>query len=192
MVGLPRLERRDAGAGRRGLVPEPFLHGAEGKRFPVRIDCAQDAEDECRRSPTGSKGAGSSRAPRRSASRSGKELLRVVGTWDDVRRDGATRRSRRVPRRAACSRACRRHAAGARSTCSTRRAAWSAGSARAAGSWRPRASRTSSRRGSSRARTRRPRAAVRLLDARVAARPLSRSRAAAAARCRSRRGARSR
>ena len=30
-----------------GSYPEPFLHGSEGKRFPVRIDCARDAADQC-------------------------------------------------------------------------------------------------------------------------------------------------
>ena len=32
-----------------GSFPEPFLHGSEGKRFPVRIDCAQDAERRLQR-----------------------------------------------------------------------------------------------------------------------------------------------
>ena len=31
-----------------GSFPEPFLSGAQGKRIPVRIDCAEDAQRECR------------------------------------------------------------------------------------------------------------------------------------------------
>lgn len=30
-----------------GSFPEPFVHGAEGKRFPVRIECADDADAAC-------------------------------------------------------------------------------------------------------------------------------------------------
>src|SRR3954452_5787382 len=30
-----------------GSYPEPFLHGSEGKRFPIRIDCGQDDRSEC-------------------------------------------------------------------------------------------------------------------------------------------------
>lgn len=30
-----------------GAFPEPFVHGAEGKRFPVRIECADDPGPAC-------------------------------------------------------------------------------------------------------------------------------------------------
>ena len=30
-----------------GSFPEPFVHGSEGKRFPVRLDCAPDTGDQC-------------------------------------------------------------------------------------------------------------------------------------------------
>src|SRR3954453_21795962 len=30
-----------------GSYPEPFVHGSEGKRFPIRIDCGQDDRSEC-------------------------------------------------------------------------------------------------------------------------------------------------
>jgi hypothetical protein len=72
-----------------GSWPEPFAHGLDGKRFPVRIDCL--GENESCSAVTGrleSEGVaasiGSAAAP------SEGELLRVVvGTWDEVRADSA-------------------------------------------------------------------------------------------------------
>ena len=45
---------RDARAARAvraivGAFPEPFLHGLEGKRFPVRVECEDAESDACRR-----------------------------------------------------------------------------------------------------------------------------------------------
>jgi hypothetical protein len=81
-----------------GSFPEPFLHGSEGKLFPVRIDCGQDAQDACEdvanrlereevTASTSAIGAGA-----------GKDVLRlVVGTWNEVREDGAARRIEQGP-----------------------------------------------------------------------------------------------
>lgn len=81
-----------------GSYPEPFLHGSEGKLFPVRIDCAQDAERTCEdvadrlqrsdvTASTSAIGAGA-----------GKDVLRfVVGKWEEVREDGAARRIEEGP-----------------------------------------------------------------------------------------------
>jgi hypothetical protein len=73
-----------------GSFPEPFAHGAEGKRFPIRIDCAQDAEDTCDRLANRLSDAGIDASKTALGAPSGKELLRfVVGRWGDVRSDGA-------------------------------------------------------------------------------------------------------
>ena len=72
-----------------GSWPEPFAHGSEGKRFPVRIDCfgadndctgvADQLEDEGVAASIGAPGA-----------RSEGDLLRVVvGAWDQVQADAA-------------------------------------------------------------------------------------------------------
>jgi hypothetical protein len=74
-----------------GSFPEPFLHGAEGKRFPVRIDCAEDAADQCQEVSERLDRAGVAPSIAALGSVSGDELLRVVvGRWEDVRGDNAT------------------------------------------------------------------------------------------------------
>jgi hypothetical protein len=76
-----------------GSFPEPFLHGAEGKRFPVRIDCAQDAADQCQEVSERLDRAGVAPSTAALGSPSGDELLRVVvGRWEDVRGDNATQK----------------------------------------------------------------------------------------------------
>jgi hypothetical protein len=73
-----------------GSFPEPFLHGSEGKRYPVRIDCAQDAESACRDVADRLEAAGVAPSTSAIGAAAGKELLRlVVGPWSEVRRDGA-------------------------------------------------------------------------------------------------------
>src|SRR4051794_15090243 len=32
-----------------GSFPEPFLHGSEGKRYPIRIDCGSESNGACNR-----------------------------------------------------------------------------------------------------------------------------------------------
>jgi hypothetical protein len=74
-----------------GSFPEPFLHGTDGKRFPVRIDCAPDATDQCEEVSRRLDRAGIAPSTAALGSEAGEELLRlVVGTWEDVRRDNAT------------------------------------------------------------------------------------------------------
>jgi uncharacterized protein DUF4430 len=74
-----------------GSFPEPFLHGAEGKRFPVRIDCAENAADQCDEVSERLDRAGVAPSTAALGSPSGDELLRVVvGRWEDVRGDNAT------------------------------------------------------------------------------------------------------
>jgi hypothetical protein len=75
-----------------GAFPEPFAHGAEGKRFPIRVDCAQSAADTCNRVVDRLDKEGVSASTTALGAPAGKELLRfVVGPWDEVRKDSATR-----------------------------------------------------------------------------------------------------
>jgi hypothetical protein len=75
-----------------GSFPEPFRNGADGKRFPVRIDCALGAEKTCRSVAERLDSAGAGASTTALGAPAGKEVLRlVVGVWDDVRRDSAAR-----------------------------------------------------------------------------------------------------
>jgi uncharacterized protein DUF4430 len=81
-----------------GSFPEPFIHGSEGKRFPVRIDCAQDAEDSCSEVAGRLEDAGISPSTTAIGAPAGEHVLRVlVGRWEDVRRDGAARQIEEGP-----------------------------------------------------------------------------------------------
>jgi hypothetical protein len=75
-----------------GAFPEPFAHGAEGKRFPIRVDCAQSAADTCRRVVDRLDKEGISASTTALGAPAGKAVLRfVVGPWDEVREDAAAR-----------------------------------------------------------------------------------------------------
>jgi hypothetical protein len=75
-----------------GSYPEPFLNGSEGKLFPVRIDCAQDARDECREVTERLDRVGVVASTTAIGAAAGENVLRVlVGRWEDVRRDAAAR-----------------------------------------------------------------------------------------------------
>jgi hypothetical protein len=72
-----------------GSWPEPFAHGFEGKRFPVRIDCL-GAEESCTGVAERLEAEGVAANIATEAARSEGEVLRVVvGTWDEVRADSA-------------------------------------------------------------------------------------------------------
>jgi uncharacterized protein DUF4430 len=73
-----------------GSFPEPFVHGIEGKRFPVRIDCGQDAGDACKGVADKLEQAGIAPSTSAIGAAAGKEVLRVmVGDWSEVRQDAA-------------------------------------------------------------------------------------------------------
>ena len=75
-----------------GSFPEPFVHGSEGKRFPVRLDCASDAQDQCSAVRERLEGAGIETAVSALGTAAGKDTLRVVvGQWATVRSDPAVR-----------------------------------------------------------------------------------------------------
>jgi hypothetical protein len=81
-----------------GSFPEPFLHGSDGKRFPVRIDCASNAADACREVAARLDKAGIAPSTAALGAVAGKELLRfVVGEWADVRADAAARQVEQGP-----------------------------------------------------------------------------------------------
>ncbi len=81
-----------------GAYPEPFLHGSEGKRFPVRLDCAPDASEECDAVRDRLEDDGVETAVSALGTAVGKDTLRVVvGEWSDVRVDGAVRKLEEGP-----------------------------------------------------------------------------------------------
>ena len=69
-----------------GAYPEPFRSGTEGKRLPVRLECA-DADDEaCSDVKEALTAAGARVSSSQLAASGGAELIRVlVGTWDELR-----------------------------------------------------------------------------------------------------------
>jgi hypothetical protein len=83
-----------------GSFPEPFLSGPQGKKIPVRIDCAEDAQRECREvrerlEATGAKVGGSGTL----GTRAGPGVLRLlVGRWAEVRVDPTARRLEKGPK----------------------------------------------------------------------------------------------
>jgi hypothetical protein len=81
-----------------GSFPEPFIHGTEGKRYPVRIDCGQDAADACRRVADKLQAAGIEPSTSAIGAAAGKEVLRlVVGKWSEVRADAASEQIEKGP-----------------------------------------------------------------------------------------------
>jgi hypothetical protein len=81
-----------------GSFPEPFLHGSEGKRYPIRIDCGQDDRRACGDVADRLEDAGIAPSTSAIGAPAGKEVLRVVvGKWDEVRQDGASEQIEQGP-----------------------------------------------------------------------------------------------
>lgn len=86
-------------AGVVGSFPEPFLSGLDGRRRPVRIECAAGAADLCDEVTARLDEAEVSAVARSALNGpAGPELLRiVVGAWPDIRRDPTVRQLERGP-----------------------------------------------------------------------------------------------
>jgi hypothetical protein len=82
-----------------GAFPEPFRSGVDGKRLPVRLDCAQNAEAVCDEVAERLQAVGVSAGRSAPGAFGGEGVLRVkVGRWADVRRDSAVRQLEDGPR----------------------------------------------------------------------------------------------
>ena len=81
-----------------GSYPEPFLHGSEGKVFPVRLDCAQNADRACTEVSDRLERAGVGASSTAIGAPAGKDVMRfVVGEWGDVRQDAAAEQIEQGP-----------------------------------------------------------------------------------------------
>jgi hypothetical protein len=75
-----------------GSFPEPFLHGSEGKRYPIRIDCGQEDSNDCGDVSDKLEAAGIAPSTSAIGAPAGKEVVRVVvGKWSEVREDAASK-----------------------------------------------------------------------------------------------------
>jgi hypothetical protein len=82
-----------------GAFPEPFVSGADGKRLPVRLDCANNAEHVCDEVAERLSDVGVNAGRSAAGSFGGVGVLRIkVGRWSDIRNDSAVRRLERGPR----------------------------------------------------------------------------------------------
>src|SRR5437588_11074946 len=65
-----------------GSFPEPFVHGAGGKRLPTTLECAQNVGAACKRAASALASAGVPAATQLLGTGSGSDSLAVVvGTW---------------------------------------------------------------------------------------------------------------
>ena len=68
-----------------GSFPEPFIHGINGRRFPVTLECASDASTACQRVTTELDSIGVKVANQAIGTGSGSDSLGViVGSWHDI------------------------------------------------------------------------------------------------------------
>jgi Domain of unknown function (DUF4430) len=69
-----------------GAYPEPFRSGTEGERLPVRLECADAADQSCKDVKAELTEAGARVSSAQLAASGGTEIIRVlVGTWDELR-----------------------------------------------------------------------------------------------------------
>jgi hypothetical protein len=82
-----------------GSFPEPFLNGIDGKRLPVRVECAVVQGDPCRTVTARLRAIGAPAAIAAIGSGGGSSTLRVlVGVWRTLDGDAAAREIARGPR----------------------------------------------------------------------------------------------
>lgn len=73
-----------------GSFPEPFAHGADGKRYPVVLECADDVDDACKTVSDRLGAAGAIAARQTIGTGVGERTVRVfVGRWSTLRGDVA-------------------------------------------------------------------------------------------------------
>jgi hypothetical protein len=90
-------DRHDWGAAQRvpavvGSFPEPFAHGIDGRRLPVRVECAAGADSECNEVEQRLAAVGAVPGESALGTRAGDELLLVlVGPWPALKSDFAAR-----------------------------------------------------------------------------------------------------
>jgi hypothetical protein len=81
-----------------GSFPEPFLHGSEGRRLPVRVECAEVSGEACEMVVTRMRAAGVPAAIAAIGPGDEPETLRIlVGTWPAVRGTPASEAIERGP-----------------------------------------------------------------------------------------------
>jgi hypothetical protein len=72
-----------------GSYPEPFVHGIDGRRLPVRVECAEPEDEACRTVAGRLRDAGvpAARALLGPAGVGPESLRLLVGTWSQVHRE---------------------------------------------------------------------------------------------------------
>lgn len=81
-----------------GSFPEPFAHGAEGKRFPFVLECFDDVDAACTSASDQLSAAGVGAARQTPGTGTGEKTVRIlVGTWSDLRGDPALAQLDRGP-----------------------------------------------------------------------------------------------
>ncbi|HEU4702741.1 MAG TPA: DUF4430 domain-containing protein [Conexibacter sp.] len=81
-----------------GSFPEPFAHGADGKRYPVVLECADDVEEACRTVSQRLAAVGVVAGRQVLGTGVGERTVRVlVGRWVDLRADQALEQIDRGP-----------------------------------------------------------------------------------------------
>jgi hypothetical protein len=81
-----------------GSFPEPFAHGADGKRYPVVLECADDVEDACAMVSQRLAAVGVVAGRQTLGTGVGERTVRVlVGRWIDLRADHALEQIDRGP-----------------------------------------------------------------------------------------------
>jgi len=81
-----------------GSFPEPFAHGAEGKRYPVVLECADDSDDACKTVSERLGAVGAIAARQALGTGVGARTVRVlVGRWRELRADQALAQIDRGP-----------------------------------------------------------------------------------------------
>ncbi len=81
-----------------GQFPDPFAHGADGKRYPVVLECADDVKDACDTVSQRLSDAGVIAGRQTLGTGVGQRTVRVfVGRWSQLRRDTALEQLDRGP-----------------------------------------------------------------------------------------------